>query len=558
MSFGLLKLSELKAEGNYSSDSMNYYIENGNYEYALKHLRNAKPSDSIGNDSTLIDWMISYGWVNSLLVRADSSYEILTQAIQLANKNKLYNLELRAKGTLLEVYRRMEMYLPAFRLIKNIDTASNLFSDQTKSYVYHRAAAIYNESCYTFEDSSLLDTAIIYSKKSLFHSAKTNNYDHKATSYNELGNIYERKGNLKLAALYYRKSMDLWPNKTSMDYANSVKNYGSYHARRGNLDSTIYYFNRVAKILSKTSEHRLLADVYQGMQKAYKQKGDSLNFYKYSFYEMTEASFMDRMRLENKLFEMNQRQEAAERDAFIRESKIEVEAAQDQKNLVVFILVLVAIILVVVTLTYLLSRRKNRQLAKLVKENEFLVGESNHRIKNNLQLIISLIGREIYKSKESENSLREISDKITSIATLHQHLYQSDAKEQIQIKDYLNSIIENFKNLNYFHQIEIEVAIDSIELQIDRSVYLGLLVTELFTNSVKHAFEPNQKQKKISLAIVKHNHSFTLNYGDNGTGINDKKTKPQLVNLLSRQLKAQKLKEEEEVLGYQLHLKIKL
>ena len=539
---------------SYPKDSIEKLVAEGNYEEALTFMNKIESTIPNDNYKQRYQWLLDYSKVNSLLYSADSSYQSIFKAIDLAKQHDNLNLELKAKSVLLELYRKMQMFDAAFVLVKEERRRLLEASDTIKSYFFHRAAANYNEATYILNDSSLLDTAISLSLNSLKYSTKHDLIDDQATSYNELGNLYERKSELDSAEFYYRKAISLRKDKPSTDYANLVINYGNYFLRLQELDSAINYYLVGVRFLSKSDEKRIVMDAYEGLRKAYYSKGDSLKHLRYALLLKETEHILDRKTFMNRIYELDKAMQTEKKDALIRETKIQIQAQEKQERLFIIAISLLVSVLGILLFFYGFVKRKNNTLRTLVKENEFLVGESNHRIKNNLQLIISLIGRELYKGEEGKEGLKEISDKITSIATLHQHLYLSDSKEKIKIKPYLESIIENFGNLNYFKSIRLQKNIQDFELKIDRAVYLGLLITELITNSIKHAF-PNKikTDNTLSINLKRDSNKLEINYKDNGIGL-AKGQEPNLVKLLCKQLKAEYEVKSEEGKGFELNL----
>src|SRR5690606_24101663 len=118
-------------------------------------------------------------------------------------------------------------------------------------------------------------------------------------------------------------------------------------------------------------------------------------------------------------------------------------------------------------------KRKSKQMALLVQENNFSVGESNHRIKNNLQLIISLIGSEIYKSNHATQESVHISEKINAIAALHQQLYLSVDKRKVSLKKYFSSIEQSFKIGLIQDSVDFSIETEDFDIPTDKAVYIG-------------------------------------------------------------------------------------
>lgn len=213
-------------------------------------------------------------------------------------------------------------------------------------------------------------------------------------------------------------------------------------------------------------------------------------------------------------------------------------------------------LLLVIVALFLNVQRKSKVLSNLLKENQFLLGESNHRIKNNLQLIVSLLARENLNQHTTEISkLQEVASKIDSIATLHQQLYTRDEKQSIELNEYLGEILENFQDFFETRAIKLHFSIEKIKAPIDKAMYTGLLLTELVINSLKHAFEDDTSSKYIELSVKHVNQNCVFKYADNGMGFSpDKKLK--LANLLVTQIEGTSKQDSRK--GFEFEMKFRI
>ena len=150
--------------------------------------------------------------------------------------------------------------------------------------------------------------------------------------------------------------------------------------------------------------------------------------------------------------------------------------------------------------------------------------ESNHRIKNNLQMITSMLE---YASQDVEKSgpaaLSKISSKIQTVSLLHKFLYNDIHNAFISVPEYFNEIINLYANLA-LSEFEIIVDICDVKIKSERIVYFGLILNELLANTIEHNVNMEQK---IVISILKVNENFELIYTDgsaqkenakNGTG----------------------------------------
>jgi two-component sensor histidine kinase len=182
-------------------------------------------------------------------------------------------------------------------------------------------------------------------------------------------------------------------------------------------------------------------------------------------------------------------------------------------------------------------------LSATVKEKDILLKEIHHRVKNNLQLVMSLLS---IQAQDSQNTtIHEFLEKghlrVNTMALIHQSLYQSDNFDYINFQDYLEKLVANIKNTFAVNQVDIAVKTNGNTFDLDTAIPLGLIINELVCNSLKHAF-PADLRGQIYISIQKSSDLvFELQVGDDGVGIpTNSKDKSsiglELVSLLVSQL----------------------
>lgn len=165
---------------------------------------------------------------------------------------------------------------------------------------------------------------------------------------------------------------------------------------------------------------------------------------------------------------------------------------------------------------------KNNEIFIALKEKELLLGEIHHRVKNNLQVISSLL-RLQSRYIEDDIALNAISagqSRVQSMALLHENLYQDDNFTGVNMQTYFDRLINGlFTTLNISpERIKLEKDIAPIELDVDFVVPIGLITNELITNSLKHAFS-NQEDGLLKVRLYEKNHQLNLEVSDNGKGM---------------------------------------
>jgi len=181
--------------------------------------------------------------------------------------------------------------------------------------------------------------------------------------------------------------------------------------------------------------------------------------------------------------------------------------------------------------TFLERKQIEEKLRSSIKEKEFLIKEIHHRVKNNLQIISSLLNLQLgtINDKASAEKFRESIGRVKSMAIIHELLYQTNRLSEIKAKNYLNELVQFIHNsYRLDKKIKVELKIDAAIKRIDmnRAIPCGLIINELLSNSYKHAFKNiNQGKIKIELKVEPtHKLPVILRVSDNGSGMKlDKK-----------------------------------
>lgn len=186
-----------------------------------------------------------------------------------------------------------------------------------------------------------------------------------------------------------------------------------------------------------------------------------------------------------------------------------------------------------------------KQKNKLIEDKESLIKEVHHRVKNNLQLTMSLLNSQSYYLEDAAaiEAIRESQHRLKSIALIHQKLYQTDTVSTINIQPYVVELIEYLKeSLTDDKKINFELDILNLELDISKAVPLGLIINEAITNIFKYAF-PDDRYGKIEISLKEKEPSlYQLMIKDNGIGLTpdfDYEQSPTLGLTLMKGLSAQ-------------------
>jgi two-component sensor histidine kinase len=185
------------------------------------------------------------------------------------------------------------------------------------------------------------------------------------------------------------------------------------------------------------------------------------------------------------------------------------------RNLVIAGIVVLALLLGLVYSRYRIKKRS-------IEEKEVLIKEIHHRVKNNLQIVISLLNvqSEFLDNPSALAAIQESRERMHAIAIIHQKLYQVDNSTLINIQSYIYELIDNLKkSFDNSGRIYFQLDIADICLDVSQSVPLSLILNEAITNAIKYAFFPHEQGTIIvALDMIDHR-QVQLKIKDNGKGL---------------------------------------
>lgn len=173
--------------------------------------------------------------------------------------------------------------------------------------------------------------------------------------------------------------------------------------------------------------------------------------------------------------------------------------------------------------------QKSAEQEKSYKKIQNLLREIHHRVKNNMQIISSLLNLQINENEDKhvKNILESSKNRIQSMALVHTKLYRNENFSDIDLQDYTQNLFDNVAlSMNASAKIiELElICPKEINLTLDTIIPLGLILNELITNSIKYAFDA-VPAPKINMEFSQSGEKYTLIYSDNGTGFDFEKSK---------------------------------
>ncbi|OXE99559.1 two-component sensor histidine kinase [Flavobacterium araucananum] len=373
-----------------------------------------------------------------------------------------------------------------------------------------------------------------------------NVYDKMILNYTK-ANCYDQLKNYALAEKYF-KEMDLYASQltgseTLLDVSNSYSAMSYFYARRHQAIKAKLYSDKILALSKANNQHynskeleisRSITDSLNGNYllalkhyQMYKKMNDSLIDY-------SKSKQIEELKIKYETLSKEQKIKFLNDHSKLQESELQKSHLLNNVSIVSLILLLITIGLLYNR--YRLKQRnhaklelkekeinqKNSNLKHLLDEKEWLLKEIHHRVKNNLQTVISLLNSQsAYLDNDMAlSAIKNSQHRIHSMSLIHQKLYSSENISTINMPNYIKELVEYLRDsFSLGQRIRFEIKVAPLELDVAQAVPLGLILNEAITNSIKYAF-PDDRTGMIYVTLEKiSENKYLLTISDNGIGI---------------------------------------
>lgn len=508
-----------------------------------------------------------YGVVYKNLSRYDSSEVYFDRYIQYSkNKKDIRRLApaFMAKANLYSDQNRyeksMEAVTQSLQYFKDLKDTAGIITCQSKMG-------------YLLSEIGRLDYAEKYHRNSLYLSTQQKDTISVTIALTNLGLLFEKKQGYDSALVYYKQSEELdIILRDTYALADDRYNIGNTLMKLNQVDNAEPYLDQSVRLALQTGQPgqivaaRLLlatlrlqqgrqesgitlmeevlrefpdeislkhrSETYRSLYEAFKEKGNisrALNYLeswtacKDSIFNQEVSRQMNQLEVQFQTAQKDQTLQLLSATNELTHSKLMTSRYRTYG--------LVAGLGLLIVLFFLLWRLwkktkiQNVQIQKSLTEKETLLREIHHRVKNNLQFISSLLNLQArhVEDGQTRSVLREGQNRVKSMALIHQNLYQEHDLTGVEIKTYLEHLIQSlFHSYNISPgRIGLSLDIDPIRLDVDTMVPLGLIVNELISNALKYAF-PGDRQGTIAVSLKEEKNNLILQVSDDGIGLQDK------------------------------------
>ncbi|PHR21537.1 MAG: hypothetical protein COA38_18670 [Fluviicola sp.] len=485
------------------------YFAITDYENALKHyLESLKIQTKINHAVDIAHAEIMIGKVYVQLKEANKAMEHFSGAhdIYKTKKNDIH------KGNLYkftgECYLLQKKYKKAVLSYKeSIKVYNDLGLKVRECTAINRLGEVYFEIGELNIAKRYYDTAHLLAKR-LNHSEAIS-----LSSYN-LGTIFHKRGQTEKAHGMFNKSLQI--ALFSNDYIqirSSAKQLASIEEKEGNYRQSLKYYKIYQTANDTIISHEVDRQVFQ----------------EYSKYILDgKNAKIDNLKKKNIILKKN-------KEILSQKTALASLDAEKKKNQIIFIsgFAVLFFLLSITFYTIMKNRKKINELlasqkTEISKKHEqkiTLIKEIHHRVKNNMQVLISLLSFHKNKSTSSEiNSILEACQtRISSMARVHEGMYNSNNLTEINAKYYFEIFLSDlYSSYQTIQNVELEIVISEINFGSKTLIPLGLIVNEIITNSFKYAFQAERDNKlffSLDNSVEHDDGHYVLTIGDNGVGL---------------------------------------
>jgi len=370
-----------------------------------------------------------------------------------------------------------------------------------------------------------LDSALYYYQKEKETAIILKNDYWIADAFSSIGNLYVLNYNFKKALNYFDSAYPFYKiTNQNQKLATTNCRKTIYLLKLGNIHQAKTSINEAEQYLKTFESKAADLEYFEAKYKYDSATNNSSSAFIYlNLYEKLKDSLYNEANTK-KILELQIRHETDKREDLLK---------QKHENTKLYLIIL-AVITVIIFGFFIILYLKNQKIKKANAIQITMMNEIHHRVKNNLQLISGFMQIQLNKTNDlkGREAIEESINNINVVSLVHENLY-SQSSDLVNLPVYVSNLCANLNVIsNEIKKPKITVQCHEIMLTIDQSIPVGLIINELITNTIKHAFLGSEKpDNTIKVDISQSGKTISLKYSDNGTGYNEKKASKTAIGL---------------------------
>ncbi len=362
------------------------------------------------------------------------------------------------------------------------------------------------------------EVALPYIHEAIFFSEEVyESKQHQATAYMFAGECHNKLKNYD-SALYYlgkaEQNIQSFPSKE--DKANLYILYANTYSSLNNNNEAYEYAQKALMLAEEYRMGVVYSNSLELLSSLAAQLGDYESAYKYLQEFKSIDDSLTGAEVQNTITDIREKYESDKKDERIAE--------EQRRNKLLIGGISIALALVALILfQYIRQKQATQTIRKQSDKLTLLMKELHHRVKNNLQIISSLLSLQSFRIKDqaASKAVRDGQQRIEAMSLIHQRLYTRDNITEINIREFINDLVDSLQNAYGYNKesINIRMQIDDELMNVDQAIPLSLIINELVTNAFKYAYEDNDNPELV-VTLKKEDNNLILVVADNGKGVN--------------------------------------
>jgi two-component sensor histidine kinase len=389
----------------------------------------------------------------------------------------------------------------------------------------------------TYKEQGKYDSALVYLNRSLILKNEIGDKALIASSLDLLGEVYFLQKDFIQAENFYLQSMQLKQEVVDpKGKATTMNKLGALYIQWQKYDLAIKNLDEARKIATTSGAKKILLDNYEITITALRAKGaDKEALHYYDLYTELNESILGEQKTKaiSELQVKYDTEKKEQRIIFLAEQAKATAAILSKKNTLIYSLVISSFLLIMIVLISLKAYRSgvksNKQSKVIIEQKQMLLEqkqnvmqELHHRVKNNLQMLSSLLKlqRGRLEDESTKNAIKAVEHRLNAMLFIHQDLYGESVGSEVSMKEYLRKLIDNLL-FSYGYskdQVKINLSADILSLDPDKALSIGFICNEVISNSFKHAFSKTGKPE-LTIILKKENDLLHFTLADNGKGM---------------------------------------
>lgn len=476
--------------------------------------------ESLGMKEDVAHALIGKGLASYYAGNFEEALAFDLATLDYAETNNLQQIKANVLNNIGVLYRTtdkndkaLQIYLQVVDMFHSLDDSTHL------GHAYQNVAVAYNHM-------GVGDSALYYLDSALHFQTLSQDTFEIATVHAAYADVYFRTlKDLKQSRHHLQMAESLFALYPDQNFLGKLYLlWGQLENEDNNPTQALKYFNKGIGLIEKTDREEMLMEYYEEIETVYHQQGktdaayDHLKKYLDLYKKIQNSARLEAIEELQTKYETEKKEQEIEL-LNSRNAIAEVQLSTRNRTLVILGIGLLALAALLFW-----ALRLNKRLKKVASEKDTLLKEIHHRVKNNLQVVSALLTLQskYIKDQGAIDALQRGQNRVESMALIHKNLYQHENLKGVDTRDYLERLVEHLVTSYQLddQNIELELEVPSLNLDVDTMIPLGLIINELISNSLKHAFK-DRNGGKIIVRLKEEDGQLLLHIADDGGGVKD-------------------------------------